>query len=217
MIQSVGPNCVISLNMPPLPFESTQSQSPTPSSLTSSPTCTKEMSNSILSSALSSATSDLANSFSSLYSISGDQSNLTDGKSGDFVETTAIATHSMYHNGLGLIKSYPLSGGITANMQTFPKDPQNRNNSSKLYGNVNRLLYDHSNLFKKRSHLENSTCSFNREYYRSRDQSKNSGLEEIDPYDTDEFDYCTTEEEDEEIDQRINNSDCHKSSNDKGK
>src|SRR5699024_5645901 len=91
-----------------------------------------------------------------------------------------------------------------AHMQTFRKDPQSQKNHSRMYGDANRLLYEHSNLFKMRSCLEKNACSFNREYSNGHENNDNCApkLEadsyDPDPYDTDEFDYCTTDDDEED-------------------
>ncbi len=104
----------------------------------------------------------------------------------------------------------------------------------------NRLLYEHSNFFKmRRSYLEedeeedeDAEHRFDRQLYggKAGGGSRAVHAEEIDdPYDTDEFDYCTTDDDDVESGEHhlengiINRrpfavvEDCQKSSSDEGK
>nr|XP_046910005.1 GATA zinc finger domain-containing protein 14-like isoform X2 [Dermatophagoides farinae] len=202
IIQSFGPNCVISLNMPPA-ITSDQTLSSKNSSICSSPIYKNDVVNNKTSS-LSGSTSDLAKSLSTIYAMPDEQ--IDDSNNGCKEQITAISTNSIYYN-------YPVVGVSTTNLlQTFPTVRQNRErfsstNDSKIITNRQSSPIMYLN--------DTSTNNSDHSWYRGSDLY--SASEETDPYDTDEFDYCSTENEDEiEIGDRTLVNEFHKTSSDDG-
>ncbi|KAI7697922.1 hypothetical protein SSS_10029 [Sarcoptes scabiei] len=143
MIQSFGPNCVISLNMPPA-LQSLSSDLLLSSSENlsdcSSPTCKSSsidhhQRNKARSSLLSESTSDLTKSLSTIYAIP--EEIMDYGRS----EIKTISTNSIYYN-------YPVSiaNSTTNLLQTFPNARQK--NREQLH-NQNEIQINHDIVGKK--------------------------------------------------------------------
>lgn len=177
------------------------------SSLCSSPTTYNKntnLNNKIYSPSIS--TSDLAKSLSTIFAIQDDTGYALDNQQ----QIAKISSNSIYYN-------YPNVGVCTANLlQTFPTaDQQNRqqqNDSGNISTNGNKI--DLQNIYQQPLNNNNNNHS-GQSWYRGSDTY--SGSEGIDPYDTDEFDYCSSTEDEEDNHQTaIVNDECHKSSSDDG-
>lgn len=176
------------------------------SSLCSSPTTynknNNNLNNKIYSPSVS--TSDLAKSLSTIFAIQDDTGFALDNQQ----QIAKISTNSIYYN-------YPNVGVCTANLlQTFPTaDQQNRQlQNGGNNGSSNKI--DLQNIYQQP--MNNINNHSGQSWYRGSDTY--SGSEGIDPYDTDEFDYCSsTEDEEDNRKATIANDECHKSSSDDGK
>ncbi|XP_075679387.1 LOW QUALITY PROTEIN: uncharacterized protein LOC113797589 [Dermatophagoides pteronyssinus] len=188
IIQSFGPNCVISLNMPPT-IASDHTLSSKNSSICSSPIYKNNLGNNKRSS-LSGSTSDLTKSLSTIYALPDEQ--IDNNSIYCKEQITAISTNSIYYN-------YPVIGVSTTNLlQTFPTVRHNREqllttNDSKMLSNQQSSPIMYIN--------DTSTNNSDHSWYRGSDLY--SASEETDPYDTDEFDYCSTEDEIETADRTL--------------
>lgn len=159
------------------------------SSICSSPIYKNNLGNNKRSS-LSGSTSDLTKSLSTIYALPDEQ--IDNNSIYCKEQITAISTNSIYYN-------YPVIGVSTTNLlQTFPTVRHNREqllttNDSKMISNQQSSPIMYLN--------DTSTNNSDHSWYRGSDLY--SASEETDPYDTDEFDYCSTEDEIETADRTL--------------